>query len=74
MKVVVVGGGVISNKQVSTAPAEVQMPCFSVRHLPDVSVSWTSLLEGCQSANIIAYLAYYYLDLLKNMRLLGKTL
>lgn len=74
MKVVVVGGGVISNKLVSTAPAEIQLSCFTVRRLPDVSGSWTPVIEACQSADIIVYLAYHHRDLPKNMRLLGKIL
>lgn len=74
MKVVVVGGGVISNKLVSTAPAEVQLSCFTARCLPDVSGSWTSVTEECQSADIIVYLAYHHRDFPKNMRLLGKIL
>ena len=74
LKVVVVGGGVISNKLVSTAPAGVQLSCFTVRRLPDVSSSWTPVIEECQSADIIVYLAYHHRDLPKNMRLLGKIL
>lgn len=74
MKVVVVGGGVISNKLVSTAPAEVQLSCFAVRRLPDISGSYTPVIEECQSADIIVYLAYHHRDLPKNMRLLGKIL
>jgi hypothetical protein len=74
LKVVVVGGGVISNKLVSTAPAEVQLSCFTVRRLPNVSGSWTSVIEECQSADIIVYLAYHHRDFLKNMRLLGRIL
>jgi hypothetical protein len=74
MKVVVVGGGVISKKLVSTAPAEVQLSCFTVRNLPDVTGLWTAVIEECQSANIIVYLAYHHRDLPKNMRLLDKIL
>ena len=74
MKIVVVGGGVISKKLVSAAPAEVQLSCFTVRCLPDVSGLWTPVIEECQSADIIVYLAYHHRDLPKNMRLLGKIL
>lgn len=74
MKVVVVGGGVISNKLVSTAPADIQLSCFTIRSLLDVSDSWTSVIEACQGADTIVYLAYHHRDLPKNMRLLGKIL
>jgi len=74
MKVVVVGGGVISKKLVSTAPAEIQLSCFAVRSLLDVSGSWTSVIEACQGADAIVYLAYHHRDLPKNIRLLGKIL
>jgi hypothetical protein len=74
MKVVFVGGGIISSKLVSTAPEEVQLSCFTVRRLPGVSGSWTPVIDECQSADIIVYLAYHHRDLPKNIRLLGKIL
>jgi len=74
MKVVVIGGGVISNKLLSAAPPELQLTCFTVRRLPDSSGFWGELLEECRRADIIVYLAYHHRDLPKNMRLLEKIL
>jgi hypothetical protein len=74
MKVVVIGGGIISNKLVSTAPVEFHLSRFTIRRLPDVGSSWNSALEHCRSANVIVYLAYHHRDLPKNIQLLQKLL
>jgi len=74
MKVVVIGGGVISGKLLSSAPEEVQLSRFTIRSLSDVSGSWTPAIEECQGADMIVYLAYHHRDMPKNIRLLGKVL
>lgn len=74
MKVVILGGGVISNGLVSMAPAGLQLVCFAVRSIPNSSRSWNRVIEACQGADLIVYLAYHHRDLPKNMRLISKIL
>jgi hypothetical protein len=74
MKVVVIGGGLISKKLVSATPAGFQLSCFTIRCLPDDTGAWTPMIEQCRSADIIVYLAYHHRDLPKNISLLGKIL
>ena len=66
MKVVVVGGGVISNKLVSTSPAEVSCPASPFDVFPMFPACIPPVIEECQSTDIIVYFAYHYRVFPKN--------
>lgn len=74
MRVVVVGGGVISKKLIACAPSDSQVKCFKIRNIENRSSSWNFLLEECAKADLIVYLAYHHRSLRINLTLLLKIL
>jgi hypothetical protein len=74
MKVVVIGGGVISSKLILSAPAEIKILSFKIRGISDLSGTLSLLMDACKDADIVIYMAYHHRDLPKNLRLLYKIL
>jgi len=74
MKVIVVGGGIISKKLVSTAPSYIDVTFFGIRDLSNTTKSWTELNDKCKDADVIVYLAYHHRDFFKNLKLLYKLI
>lgn len=74
MKVVVMGGGIISNRLLSSPHVPCQIVRFSIRDLSGSVDVWSSLINECISADLIVYLAYHHRDLPLNVMALSKLL
>lgn len=74
MKIIIIGGGIISNKLVSMAPSHFNIFQLGIRDFSESNKSWDELLQQCQDADFIVYLAYHHRDLIKNLRLIAKLL
>lgn len=74
MKVVLIGGGVISGKLASATQISDQTVTFSIRELLNDSGAWSSLVNECESADMIVYLAYHHRNLPFNILTLARLL
>jgi hypothetical protein len=66
-KIVIIGGGVISNKIVEMAPEDVVIKCYPIRLIVKSKIENLKILDECFAASVIFYLAYHHRDFIKNI-------
>ena len=66
-KIVIIGGGVISNKIVELAPEYVAIKCYKIRFIVKSKLEHSKIIDECYEANEIFYLAYHHRDFIKNI-------
>jgi len=74
MKVVIIGGGIISKKLAITSPEHINLKCFSIRKLLDNKSEKQKIIKPSLEADLIVYLAYHHRDLPKNISMLKSIL
>lgn len=74
MKVVLIGGGIISDRLAASQQAPSRSSRFGIRHLSTEGGPWENMLNECLEADLIVYLAYHHRNLLLNVLVLEKLL
>ncbi len=74
MKVIIIGGGIISKKLATTLPEHINLKCFSIRKLLDNKSEKQKIINSFLAADLIIYLAYHHRDLPKNISMLESIL
>lgn len=74
MKIVVVGGGVISKRLIESKYAPEGLIQFSIRDLHRSPEGWTEMQLACVNSDAIIFLAYHHKNIFLNIKLLFKVL
>ena len=74
MKIVVVGGGVISKRLIESKYAPKELIQFSIRDLQRSPEGWTEMQLACVNSDAIIFLAYHHKNIFLNIKLLFKVL
>ncbi len=74
MKIVVVGGGVISKRLVESKYAPEGLLQFSIRDLQHSPQGWAEMQLACANSEAVIFLAYHHKNIFLNIKLLLKVL
>ena len=74
MKIVVVGGGVISKRLIESKYAPDGLIQFSIRDLQRPPERWAEMQLACVNSDAIIFLAYHHKNIFLNIKLLFKVL
>ena len=74
MKIVVVGGGVISRRIIESKYAPEGLIQFSIRDLQRSPEEWAEMQLACVNSDAIIFLAYHHKNIFLNIKLLFKVL